>query len=194
MTSPDPIELLRHLAERAEQLPTADEPSPLQALVAAVEHLATTAATTGTNELLDHGVSLAAEHSGADGVVLFRYDGEAVRVVRRLRSVWTPRPEELPANWFPWSLGSMSPNRFLFVADCRSLPIGPGSSPLLGDIGVHSCVHLPILERSHTAGAMQLFWKDPLGAWDDAVGPALRNLGRFLLNRASDSEVALTLG
>lgn len=193
MNSPDPIELLRHLAERAEHLPADDTPSPLAALVTAVEQLADGAATTTTNELLDRGVSLAAEHSGADGLVLFRNDGDSVRVVRRLRSVWTPRPEELPASWFPWSLGSMSPNRFLFVADCRSLPIGPGSSPTLGDIGVHSCVHLPILERAHTVGAMQLFWKEPLGAWDDNVGPALRNLGRFLLARANDTHVALTL-
>ena len=191
MTPPDPIELLRHLAQQpdtsGESLQAAEElNTDVQLLAARSDELT-------TNEILDQGIGLITHHSGANGAVLFRHDGDVVRVVRRLRSTWSPRPEELPADWFPWSLGNISPTRFLFVADSRSLPTGPGAAPSLGDIGVQSCVHLPILERSQPAGALQLYWSEPLAAWDDAHGPTLRNLGRYLIGRATDRQVDLTL-
>ncbi|MFM7067986.1 MAG: GAF domain-containing protein [Actinomycetes bacterium] len=158
-----------------------------------VEALAARAATSETNELLDAGIRLISQHTGAHGAVLYRYDGERVRVVRRLRSGWSPRPEELPIDWFPWSLGKMQPTRFLFVSDCRDLPVGPGESPALGDIGVHSCVHLPVLERTTAIGAVQLLWAEHQLAWDDHLGPTLRTLGRFMISRSIERQADLTL-
>ena len=189
MTPQDPVEFIRQLADRA---PT-DHDAGAVDLARAVEALAQESVDLDTNELLDRGVRLVAEHTGADGAVLYRYDHDRVRVLRRLRSGWSPRPEELPSNWFPWSLGQVSPTRFLFVADSRNLPIGPGASPVLGDIGVASCVHLPVLERQTPVGALQLFWGEPLAAWDDQLGPMLRNLGRFMVARAKDPNVQFSL-
>lgn len=190
---PDPIELLRLVSSWHQSATPEVVESDAERLARAVEGLAGRAGSLDTNELLDAGVSLAAEHTGADGMVLYRNDGDRVRVVRRLRTAWSPRPEELPADWFPWSLGQVSPNRFLFVADCRSLPVGPGASPSLGDLGIRSCVHLPVLERNQPVGSLQLYWTEPQTAWDDAMGPTLRNLGRFLVARATDPHVVLTL-
>jgi len=189
MNPQDPVELIRHLADRV----AADHGSAATDLAHAVEALAQESVELGTNDLLDRGIQLIAEHTGADGAVVYRYDHDRVRVVRRLRSGWSPRPEELPSNWFPWSLGQVSPTRFLFVADSRNLPIGPGASPVLGDIGVASCVHLPVLERQTPVGALQLFWGEPLLAWDDELGPTLRNLGRFMVARAKDPNVQFSL-
>jgi len=189
MTPQDPVELIRQLADRA----AVETGSGAADLGRAVEALAQDSVEMSTNELLDRGIQLIAEHTGADGAVVYRYDHDRVRVVRRLRSGWSPRPEELPSNWFPWSLGQVSPTRFLFVADSRNLPIGPGASPVLGDIGVASCVHLPVLERQTPVGALQLFWGEPLSAWDDELGPTLRNLGRFMVARAKDPNVQFSL-
>ena len=189
MTPQDPVELIRQLADRA----AVETGTGAVDLARAVESLAQDSVEMNTNELLDRGIQLIAEHTGADGAVVYRYDHDRVRVVRRLRSGWSPRPEELPPNWFPWSLGQVSPTRFLFVADSRNLPIGPGASPVLGDIGVASCVHLPVLERQTPVGALQLFWGEPLLAWDDELGPTLRNLGRFMVARAKDPNVQFSL-
>lgn len=189
MNPQDPVELIRQLAERV----AADTGSAAVDLASAVEALAHDSVDLDTNQLLDRGIRLVAEHTGADGAVLYRYDFDRVRVVRRLRSGWSPRPEELPSDWFPWSLGQVSPTRFLFVSDSRNLPIGPGASPVLGDIGVASCVHLPVLERQTPVGALQLFWGEPLSAWDDELGPTLRNLGRFMVARAKDPNVQFSL-
>ena len=189
MTPQDPVELIRQLANRV----AVDTGSAAVDLASAVEALAHESVDLDTNQLLDRGIHLVAEHTGADGAVLYRYDFDRVRVVRRLRSGWSPRPEELPSDWFPWSLGQVSPTRFLFVSDSRNLPIGPGASPVLGDIGVASCVHLPVLERQTPVGALQLFWGEPLSAWDDQLGPTLRNLGRFMVARAKDPNVQFSL-
>lgn len=189
MTPQDPVELIRQLADRA----AADPDTRANELARAVDALAQESVDLDTNELLDRGIQLVASHAQADGAVLYRYEHDRVRVVRRLRSGWSPRPEELPADWFPWSLGQVSPTRFLFVADGRNLPIGPGASPVLGDIGVASCVHLPVLERSQPVGALQLYWAEPLTAWNDDLGPTLRNLGRFLVARAKDPNVQFSL-
>ena len=54
-------------------------------------------------------------------------------------------------------------------------------------------MHLPVLERQTPVGALQLFWGEPLAAWDDQLGPTLRNLGRFMVARAKDPNVQFSL-
>ena len=99
------------------------------------------------------------------------------------------RPSEaelrVPLDWFPWGLAPVSPRRFLLVSDARTLACDPTSGATLGDIGVRSCLHLPILERQRNIGALHLYWSEPRLVWDDDRGRLLRLLGRFLLGRRS---------
>ncbi len=64
--------------------------------------------------------------------------------------------------------------------------MAPGSVAVLGDLGIRSCLHLPILERQRPVGALQLAWCSPHDEWDDRLGRLLRILGRSLLSRATD--------
>ncbi|MHB1139261.1 MAG: GAF domain-containing protein, partial [Microthrixaceae bacterium] len=79
------------------------------------------------------------------------------------------------------------PRRFLFVEQAGALPAAAGDPVTLGEHGISSCLHLPILERQQPIGALQLFWAEPRLVWDDEQGRILRSLGRFLLRCAASS-------
>ena len=97
----------------------------------------------------------------------------------------TADPGEYPASWFPWGLAPMNPERFIFVEQAEQLPALPTGGVTLGDIGVKSCLHLPILERRKPVGYLQVYWPETRLVWDDDIGRILRSLGRFLLSRAA---------
>ncbi len=89
------------------------------------------------------------------------------------------------ARLVPLGLAPLNPQRYLLVEDAAALPSSPDSDQTLGDLGIRSCLHLPILERSAPVGAVHLYWTEPRLNWDDQRGRLLRTLGRFLLARAS---------
>jgi len=171
-------------------------------LSAAVERLSEHAGEWGTERLLDEGLDLVRDSTWADVCVLHAVGSHTATVLaRRPGAVGHAEdlplaglPEEVPADWFPWGLAPVNPRRFLLVDDASPLPSAPRSSaptsstprpaPTLGELGVRSCLHLPILERSRLVGALHLYWVEPRLAWDDDHGRLLRTLGRFLLDAA----------
>lgn len=149
----------------------------------AFEHLCAHAPHWELARVLDEGLDLARDAVWADACALHRVEGdEMVEVARRPVGVITPElPRGEPLNCFPWDLAPVQAERFLLVSDARVLPARHGERTTLGSLGVHSCLHLPILERDAAVGALHLFWSGPRLDWDDDRGRVLRSLGRFLL-------------
>ena len=153
-------------------------------LSAAVDRLSTHSTEWSCERVLDEGLDLVRDCSWADASMLYAVAPDRVtELSRRPVSPW-PTPAELPLDWFPWGLAPLSPQRYLLVEDATALPVSPGSGETLGDLGIRSCLHLPILERSVPVGAVHLYWSEPRLHWDDERGRLLRTLGRFLLARA----------
>lgn len=161
-------------------------------LSAAVERLSAHAAEWGTERLLDEGLDLVRDSTWADVCVLFAVHDAGVRVVARRpggadehtgvdRSI--SLPDVLPADWFPWGLAPLNVQRYVLVDDASLLPTVP-AGPTVGEMGMRSCLHLPILERQVPVGALHLYWAEPRLAWDDDHGRLLRTLGQYLLGAA----------
>lgn len=161
-------------------------------LSAAVERLSANAAEWGTQRVLDEGLDLIRDSTWADVSILYQIGVEEVRAVARRPGGGVDEsdvpvaglPEVLPLEWFPWGLAPLSPKRFLLIDDATQLPAAPRSESV-GELGMQSCLHLPIRERSRPLGAIHLYWAEPRLAWDDDLGRSLRMLGRFLLATAT---------
>lgn len=160
-------------------------PPSLHGLSAAIDRLTDHAGDWTTPRLLDEGLDLVRDASWADACALLRCDGVRVVAVhgRPTDVVGDDGPiaAVVPASWFPWGLAPVRPDRFLLVDDARLLRTSPDDGPTLADVGVRSCLHLPLLERGEPVGALHVFWSEPRLAWDDDRGRLLRSLGRFLL-------------
>lgn len=156
-----------------------------QGLSTAVDRLSSHAAQWGFERVMDEGLDLVRDSTWADGSVLHAVQGDRVIEVARRPVVTTTTDPQLPLSWFPWGLAPVNPQRFLLVDDASSLPARPDSTVTLGQLGVRSCLHLPILERQAPVGALHLYWSEPRLEWDDDRGRLLRSLGRFLLAQSS---------
>ncbi len=153
-------------------------------LSAAFERLSSHADEWGPERVMCEGLDLARDASWADECHLFAIrDDHAVQVAARPSPTADQAEPPVPLTWFPWGLAPVNPRRFVLVADAAALPTNPDGLPTLGDRGVASCLHLPILERQRPVGALLLYWSEPHLAWDDERGRLLRLLGRFLLGR-----------
>jgi len=159
-------------------------------LSAAVDRLTAHAGDWSTQRVLDEGLDLVRDCSWADGSALHATRGDGVVALCRRPATDEDRHDESPADWFPWGLAPVSPRRFIFVEQAGNLSASPAGPTTLGELGISSCLHLPILERDQPIGALQLFWTEPRLVWDDDSGQILRSLGRFLLGRAATSSVA----
>ena len=154
-------------------------------LSASFERLSLHADEWGAHRVTDEGLDLVRDASWADRCHLFAIgDGGAELVAAR------PADDgpgighgPLPLGWFPWGLAPVNPRRFVLISDATILPSHPGGAPL-GDLGIASCLHLPILERQRPVGALHLYWHQTRLQWDDERGRLLRLLGRFLLGQA----------
>lgn len=149
----------------------------------AIDRLTRQAGRWSAGRLLDEGLDLVRDTCWADAAALVRLSGPDAEVLHR-------RPDHLglddwcpaaPRAWFPWGLGSVSPDRYLLVDHATVLPVAPGSPHRLGDLGVTSALHLPLREQERAIGALVVLWREPRLAWDDDRGRLLRTLGRFLL-------------
>ncbi len=159
-------------------------PRSLHALTAAIDRLTGHVDDWTTPRLLDEGLDLVRDASWADACALLRCDGPSILPVHTRPADVVgdegPIASAVPDSWFPWGLAPVRPDRFLLVDDARPLAIEPDGRTL-GDAGVRSCLHLPLLERGEPVGAIHVFWSEPHLAWDDDRGRLLRSLGRFLL-------------
>ena len=154
-------------------------------LSAAVDRLSIHSTEWSCGRVLDEGLDLMRDCSWADASLLYSVTPERVLELCRRPPSASTLPDELPLDWFPWGLAPLNPQRYLLVEDAAALPSSPDSDQTLGDLGIRSCLHLPILERSVPVGAVHLYWTEPRLNWDDQRGRLLRTLGRFLLARAS---------
>ena len=160
-------------------------PGSLRNLSAAIDRLTSHAGDWTTPRLLDEGLDLVRDAAWADACALLRVDDDTVVTVhgRPVDAVGPAGiiPSAVPTTWFPWGLPAVRPDRFVLVDDARTLPVSPDDGRTLADLGVRSCLHLPVRERGEPMGALHLFWSEPHLAWDDDRGRLLRSLGRFLL-------------
>ena len=163
-------------------------------LAAAVAHFSEGLAGLAPADILSDGLSLVRHQCAADSVTLYSIRQQVVTPLGT--SPLAPFvPEACSTNWFPWGLHTTQPQRFLLVQQAEMLPADPRTSQTLGERGVRSCVHLPIVERQQLLGALQLYWSTPRQTWDDSSGQILRSLGRLLLTISellaiSESETA----
>ena len=158
-----------------------------RALAAAVAVFSEGVAGSAPSEILSDGLGLIQHQCSADQVTL--YSAHQHEVI----PLGTSPVEEMPTgacptDWFPWGFSVAAPERFLFVQNAETLPVALGSSQTLGELGLHSCLHLPILERQQLIGALQLYWSAPQEEWDDSTGQILRSLGRLLLASSTGEE------
>jgi GAF domain-containing protein len=158
-------------------------------LSASFERLSLHADEWGAHRVLDEGLDLVRDASWADECRLFTIDDD-----RALEVASRPSHQDaqdclapVPLSWFPWGLAPVNPRRFVLVSDAAALPSSPHGARL-GDLGIVSCLHLPILERQRAVGALHLYWHQTRLDWDDERGRLLRLLGRFLLGRFLASE------
>lgn len=165
---------------------TIEQASATQGLSAAFERLSQHADEWSARRIMDEGLDLIRDSTWADAATLYAAEGDDFVEVAVRPTAPDGVAAELAsrsADWFPWGLSPVSPRRFLLVQDAALLPCSPLSPHTLGEIGIASCLHLPILERQRTLGALHLFWCEPRLEWDDDRGRLLRLLGRFLLAR-----------
>ena len=97
-------------------------------------------------------------------------DGSAVDPIARWTApgVTTPASESVALTWFPWSLGNVRPQHYLFVRNAGALPSRPEHGGTIGELGISSALHLPIQSRpSATIGAVCAYWVDERSSWDD---------------------------
>lgn len=161
------------------------------ALSAAVDRLSTNTPHWTAERLIDEGLDLIRDYCWASSSALYRAKGGTAELIRVRPSIFPQRDSgDIPENWFPWGLAQMNPERFIFVERAEQLPAVPSGKRSLGDLGVRSCLHLPILERSKPVGFLQVFWPETRLVWDDDIGQILRSLGRFLLSQALTDPLA----
>lgn len=154
------------------------------ALSTAVDRLSANISLWTDDRLIDEGLDLIRDHCWASSSALYRTRRSSTELIRSRPSTYELcEAEPVPDSWFPWGLAAMNPERFIFVENAELLPSGPHSEQTLGDLGIQSCLHLPILERSRPLGFLQVFWPETRLVWDDDTGQILRSLGRFLLGR-----------
>lgn len=155
--------------------------APMAALSSAIDRLGEKSADWDPGRAIDEGLDIVRDYCWASSCALYDNRSDEIELVGHRPNVEELQGLTLDRSWFPWGLAPMNPQRFVFVEDARQLPAEPSSSIGLGELGIESCLHLPILERDRPLGFIQVFWSETRLVWDDEMGRILRTLGRFLL-------------
>lgn len=93
----------------------------------------------------------------------------------------------VPAKWFPWSMGNLRPTEYVLVETAGALPIHPSSSQTLGELGLSSCLHVPVRGlRGELLGAACVYWSNPTDTWPEEVTPQVSELARSSLGPRAD--------
>lgn len=110
---------------------------------------------------------------GAQRVDLFGFaDGVRARLTERwcAPGASTVGPAELPLGWFPWSLGNIRPEEYMFIRNAGALSIAPGDRRTIADLAMRSVVHLPVVDSpANVIGAVCAYWSDEPASWDSSV-------------------------
>jgi len=137
----------------------------------AFDHLRDLAASgVGSEWTRRQGIAAIAAHLGA----------EHVRLADDRGHQWSTNPGSRiwPAEE-RWGLSAVRTEQFLFVRAAERLRVDDRST--LGQLGVRSVLHLPLVEQGRRTGALDVAWCHRVEWWDDRDGPVVRNLARMLL-------------
>ena len=116
-----------------------------------------------------------------------RGDGMELRVAWSApghESATDPWTDPIPFSWFPWSLGNIRPANHVFVRNAAALPLQPTGDSRVQDLGMGSCLHLPLHEGIEAIGAVCVYWVDERDDWPDEQAGRLAELGRTALELA----------
>ena len=100
-----------------------------------------------------------------------------------LASCWSPGDRSIqPAastdpidlQWFPWSLGNIKPNEYVFVRNAGTLPSRPGSEGIAPDMAMASALYLPIAAEGRLRGAIAAYWPTERTDWASSDRDTLR--------------------
>lgn len=92
-------------------------------------------------------------------------------------------PGELPLEWFPWGLGRIRPRAYLLVQNAGGLPSDPNHSAVLGDHGIASTLHLPLVDGATLRGALCAMWDTERDHWPSDRLETLGEIARSVLDR-----------
>lgn len=108
----------------------------------------------------------------AQRVEIYRFvDGTAAHLVARWSPGVPPRSTagapRLPLVWFPWSLGNIRPEEYVFIRNAGALPVSPSDDRTIADLGMSSVVMMPVVNRpGNPVGAVCAYWSDERSSWD----------------------------
>lgn len=159
--------------------------APMTALSSAIDRLSEQSITWSSQRTIDEGLDIVRDYCWAGSCALYDSRSGGIRLVGHRPALDSDRTVTVPKNWFPWGLAPMNPKRFMFIEDAGLLTATPDGAVTLADLGIESCLHLPLLERDSPIGYLQVYWPETRLVWDDNMGRILRTLGRFLLESAS---------
>lgn len=74
--------------------------------------------------------------------------------------------KSVPLAWFPWSLGNVRPDEYLFVRNAATLPVASAGAGTIGDRGMSSVLHVPLTVNQSVRGGLCVYWADEREAWD----------------------------
>ena len=100
-----------------------------------------------------------------------------------LASCWSPgarndqragSTDPIDLQWFPWSLGNIKPNEYVFVRNAGTLPSRPGSDGIAPDLAMASALYLPIAAEGRLRGAIAAYWPTERTEWAASDRDTLR--------------------
>lgn len=117
-------------------------------------------------------LSRVGDRLGADRVELFSFDSTVATVVDRWVAMGMPialgENREVPLGWFPWSLGSIRPNEYLFVRNAGMLPMSEPPMLIGADLSIGAALMLPLIVGGSTLGALCVYWREERQTWESS--------------------------
>lgn len=127
-------------------------------------------------------------HLGAQRVELYRVvDQRQAVLVRRWAALGSPdgpqQTRPIPLAWFPWSLGNIRPEEYMFIRNAGALSTCPAADDptldvtgvTIADLGMSSVVHVPVLGAGPDpgtapvpVGAVCAYWVEERSSWPSA--------------------------
>lgn len=124
---------------------------------------------TPTRRLFDVAEQIA-EQLGAQRLELYRFERDAALIEASAGMAGYPTDPRVPLTWFPWSLGNIRSEEYVFIRNAGVLPTGPGSPLTLDDLGLVSALHVPVVDEiGRPVGAIAAYWCEECESWDTSL-------------------------
>ena len=111
---------------------------------------------------------------GAQRVELYQFaDPESARLHHRwsalghstLAARSVEPGETVPMAWFPWSLGNIRPEEYLFIRNAGALPAVHNGYGTIADSAMSSALLLPVIGQFGPVGAVCAYWSVERSSW-----------------------------